>query len=173
MIGGIIFVSIPFKRESVSKASAVDRVNRLCTGFNSLQTGKCIQSRCVKRILRVSPGFNSLQTGKCIQSLFEKGICEIGQCFNSLQTGKCIQSLCNACPTTGYSVSIPFKRESVSKEVNYQGFLRNDQVSIPFKRESVSKAVAPDISEEVLSEVSIPFKRESVSKVYIKSEGGE
>ena len=61
-------------------------------------------------------------------------------------------------------VSIPFKRESVSKvdaivAAEELGF----DVSIPFKRESVSKvddtiAVVGEIS------VSIPFKRESVSK---------
>ena len=37
-------------------------------------------------------------------------------------------------------------------------------VSIPFKRESVSKAIIGDATEDEPDVVSIPFKRESVSK---------
>ena len=62
--------------------------------FNSLQTGKCIQ--------RKKTGVNQSQSRK--------------QSFNSLQTGKCIQS--KYMGISDYSsnrVSIPFKRESVSK----------------------------------------------------------
>ena len=36
-------------------------------------------------------GFNSLQTGKCIQSSSRRRLCPRKTCFNSLQTGKCIQ----------------------------------------------------------------------------------
>ena len=38
-------------------------------------------------------------------------------------------------------------------------------VSIPFKRESVSKDKKKEIESENFKNVSIPFKRESVSKV--------
>ena len=87
--------------------------------FNSLQTGKCIQS-ISRRVTRagVRTCFNSLQTGKCIQrwQLARKG----GQqkSFNSLQTGKCIQSITQRTSerhSLHSQVSIPFKRESVSK----------------------------------------------------------
>ena len=37
-------VSIPFKRESVSKAFTIAKKSVFISGFNSLQTGKCIQS---------------------------------------------------------------------------------------------------------------------------------
>ena len=39
-------------------------------------------------------------------------------------------------------------------------------VSIPFKRESLSKEdFEIEVSQEILNRVSIPFKRESLSKV--------
>ena len=87
-----------------------------------------------------------------------------------------------------YPVSIPFKRESLSKVITlfftitllefqfpsngkaypkvwiWNELFGNQQVSIPFKRESLSKAY--DLSQgHFASYVSIPFKRESLSKV--------
>ena len=87
--------------------------------FNSLQTGKCIQSKAVERSLKelgvefqfpsngkvypkaininlassLDQSFNSLQTGKCIQRLRARIRRKNHTCFNSLQTGKCIQSV--------------------------------------------------------------------------------
>ena len=61
--------------------------------------------------------FNSLQTGKCIQSHKERGSLEYDYCFNSLQTGKCIQRLQLTVLSKPTLVSIPFKRESVSKAI--------------------------------------------------------
>ena len=66
-------VSIPFKRESLSKDEVV--YERLFIGknvrFNSLQTGKPIQSHAraedVVRLTDDPTSFNSLQTGKPIQ----------------------------------------------------------------------------------------------------------
>ena len=71
-------------------------------------------------------------------------------------------------PTAGPSlhVSIPFKRESISKE----GRLRKRCiqttyfVSIPFKRESISKGGDSQDIASGIDRVSIPFKRESISK---------
>ena len=65
-------------------------------------------------------------------------------CFNSLQTGKPIQRNCN---------------ESWRS--------RRKPVSIPFKRESLSKAELRQIIDS-LARVSIPFKRESLSKVCVR-----
>ena len=66
------------------------------------------------------------------------------------------------------TVSIPFKRESVSKELIPWQKSRQRltvPVSIPFKRESVSKEELENLEKEYWNEpVSIPFKRESVSK---------
>ena len=134
-------VSIPFKRESVFRVNGIRRTDEVFYfGFNSLQTGKCIQ--------RKSPWqdeknyklcFNSLQTGKCIQSLNKK--CESGELkFQFPSNGK-VYSETGRVGThaTLETVSIPFKRESVFR-VNstlqiYR--IRESQVSIPFKRESV------------------------------------
>ena len=115
------WVSIPFKRESVSKEE-----NRTTTSsamyverFNSLQTGKCIQSRGFVKFIGAVKAFQFPSNGKVspksamvadvwdsIQYVsipfkresVSKGI-DLGQklasknSFNSLQTGKCLQSL--------------------------------------------------------------------------------
>ena len=87
-------VSIPFKRESVSKdPPIVVQLKPLAESFNSLQTGKCIQS-----------------SGEFPPNLTTR------ESFNSLQTGKCIQRTEEMLWAIRVLVSIPFKRESVSKE---------------------------------------------------------
>ena len=94
--------------------------NFIVFGFNSLQTGKWIQSILMGSIRDglASSRFNSLQTGKWIQSLsiFLKKRIEKG--FNSLQTGKWIQSRRYSQYSQGSRnyVSIPFKRESGFRE---------------------------------------------------------
>ena len=136
-------VSIPFKRESVSKAGSVLEAYTII-GFNSLQTGKRIQSRKRawgihnhrfqfpsngKAYPKFTPPvwyasglnrFNSLQTGKPIQrqQRSHPDSRDAGKSFNSLQTGKPIQSRWLVIGFLGNVVSfvsIPFKRESVSK----------------------------------------------------------
>ena len=65
------------------------------------------------------------------------------------------------------TVSIPFKRESISKVSLRCGtvVVESRVVSIPFKRESISKEASQwSLLIEVFKEVSIPFKRESISK---------
>ena len=87
--------------------------------------------------------------------------------FNSLQTGKRIQSSKYARGVRKRrDVSIPFKRESGSKEISRQRIkLGSITVSIPFKRESGSKGLFLYPTGFPCDCVSIPFKRESVSKV--------
>ena len=116
---GLDWVSIPFKRETISKGGTGIEVRHCVAGFNSLQTGNHIQSKT--RFLRkqnqqlfqfpsngkpypksTTPppkcelywvGFNSLQTGNHIQRLFQmnrfRSPCWFR--FNSLQTGNHIQ----------------------------------------------------------------------------------
>ena len=61
-------VSIPFKRESIYKvAIALALTLAFTMSFNSLQTGKHIQSKSMDLIHMEAVGFNSLQTGKHIQ----------------------------------------------------------------------------------------------------------
>ena len=85
--------------------------------------------------------------------------------FNSLQTGKRIQSDKLTQFATVPDVSIPFKRESVSKVVSHEVSqdISGSSVSIPFKRESVSKAeMVKVLSHELL------FQFPSNGKAYPK-----
>ena len=69
--------------------------------------------------------------------------------------------------SNGLPVSIPFKRESISKVMHYcnQATPIIQPVSIPFKRESISKVRCSILPPKTIKTVSIPFKRESISKV--------
>ena len=189
-------------------------------GFNSLQTGKPIQSHShfignddPETALFQFPSngkaypktnmdrtgtarflcFNSLQTGKPIQSSLKytwQGNCKTRFQFPS--NGKAYPKL-NATRICGKGrkVSIPFKRESLSKVMVPLfgcGIKEVETVSIPFKRESLSKEgtasgtktmtgsfnslqtgkpIQRNLSrfrKRFLRTVSIPFKRESLSK---------
>ena len=69
-----------------------------------------------------------------------------------------------------YNVSIPFKRESISKVAQSRAGIRGGmKVSIPFKRESISKAFREKFADADIT-VSIPFKRESISKAKAKDD---
>ena len=111
-------VSIPFKREGVSKAAVIDDLLLSTSdGFNSLQTGRCIQSDGEQYTVQYNgKKFQFPSNGK----VYPKGAClgsspgQKGQRFNSLQTGRCIQSQTQR-PKIRIIVSIPFKREGVSK----------------------------------------------------------
>ena len=114
--------------------------------FNSLQTGKCIQSPVAKRHTHTqTKGFQFPSNGK----VYPK--------FSFLAIFMVV-----------FLVSIPFKRESVSKvlftilSVKYSS---GHGVSIPFKRESVSKG---DTEEEVNGISSYSFQFPSNGKVYPK-----
>ena len=95
--------------------------DRICWKFQFPSNGKAYPKFALLGVmLFISPCFNSLQTGKRIQrkewfmawnmNYFTSG-------FNSLQTGKRIQRLWNPQKQKKPPcwVSIPFKRESVSK----------------------------------------------------------
>ena len=87
-------VSIPFKRESVSKGCTMARpLFQDQKRFHSLQTGKRITRKlCPKSHRQRAKSFHSLQTGKRITS-------------DALETAH----------RYNFEVSIPFKRESVSQ----------------------------------------------------------
>ena len=89
--------------------------------------------------------------------------------FNSLQTGKCIQSDGIMAIADQGGVSIPFKRESVFKEILY--IIRLGNVSLfqfPSNGKVYSK-VAKVLRQRFEKEVSIPFKRESVFKEAVRA----
>ena len=91
----MFYVSIPFKRESLSKATANPiATNGAEIAFQFPSNGKAYPKTHLHWKNRYSQSFNSLQTGKQIQSVYEdtpNAAEVIG--FNSLQTGKQIQSL--------------------------------------------------------------------------------
>ena len=135
-------VSIPFKRESVSKVKVLPITTLDGSCFNSLQTGKCIQScfgicRSGKLIKFQFPSngkvypkiektrsrqnsayaiqFQFPSNGKVYPKSTSIRTVWLSNSFNSLQTGKCIQRIIMIRYSITHIVSIPFKRESVSK----------------------------------------------------------
>ena len=89
-------VSIPFKRESVSQADEVGQAgagDRIC--FNSLQTGKCISSTLRPYCITLSEKFQFPSNGKVYLKLWLPFTHHDNPAlvgFHSLQTGKCISS---------------------------------------------------------------------------------
>ena len=156
---------IPFKRESVFRGELCNRwQGHEC--FNSLQTGKCIQSPVHSSGLSSVPVcFNSLQTGKCIQrrKFLIMRLSWEGKCFNSLQTGKCIQRDPSTSTKKPLSiVSIPFKRESVFRENQHVLYSALDRFQFPSNGKVYSEVSSKLGRLTGLDKVSIPFKRESV-----------
>ena len=91
--------------------------------FNSLQTGRCIQSSEVTGLRQddLSVGFQFPSNGKVYPKIAGQEDLDANDaepCFNSLQTGRCIQScaLHSVRSADLKLVSIPFKREGVSKD---------------------------------------------------------
>ena len=85
--------------------------------------------------------------------------------FYSLQTGRRFQtSVEGLIERLGQLVSIPFKREGVSKHDEAEAWLDRKHVSIPFHREGVSKLTDLTGKDVEAADVSIPFHREGVSK---------
>ena len=165
-------VSIPFKRESVSKASVLNRPHPVeSQKFQFPSNGKVYPKFHQYAEKRNTVEFQFPSNGKVYPKTM-KGTRPLSnpESFNSLQTGKCIQrTICNDCVSFVCNVSIPFKRESVSKGKFYGLKLRfTVTVSIPFKRESVSKVSRTRRRIRKQNQVSIPFKRESVSKAVIR-----
>ena len=163
-------VSIPFKRESVFKALAIELIRcHRDTGFQFPSNGKVYSKKTIldhsgRMTVRC---FNSLQTGKCIQRGIRKNtktskpnkfqfpsngkvysksnlrtiFSTSRSGFNSLQTGKCIQSLRHSHPKNRSLIC--FNSLQTGK------CIQSHQKSLQLR---VSVAV------------SIPFKRESVFK---------
>ena len=88
-----LLVSIPFKRESVFRV-AHGSLPGMMLSFNSLQTGKCIQS--IPKVIKSDPTIDQVSIPFKRESVFRVFLLQFTsldrKCFNSLQTGKCIQS---------------------------------------------------------------------------------
>ena len=115
-------VSIPFKRESISKGIAA--------------------AHNVKK----EPSFNSLQTGKHIQSLqiWERWPCSVGE-FQFPSNGKAYPKKGGVPPQAFIDILRAFQFPSNGKaypKPSYRAVSNKmNGVSIPFKRESISKAM--------------------------------
>ena len=167
---GGVGVSIPFKRESVFKELQRQIVYEfyILDSFNSLQTGKRIQSStCILYIIYmyilVSIPFKRESVFKewwyyCYGRLFRRvsipfkreSVFKVGRTicsspashlsFNSLQTGKCIQSLLGIrYNPMKRKFQFPSNGKVYSKQESDNGTPKQINVSIPFKRESVFK----------------------------------
>ena len=170
---GTRIVSIPFKRESLSKGRIRELVKSTeGKGFNSLQTGKPIQ--------RIGTKSNATSTtivlfqfpsnGKAYPKPLGKSPWKIGKTFQFPSNGK-------AYPKSRYSrtavqrrvrVSIPFKRESLSKANHHESPNRaswEKEFQFPSNGKAYPKVLWWMHRPLRIRHVSIPFKRESLSKV--------
>ena len=136
-------VSIPFKRESVSKGIKYTDETEPLNSFNSLQTGKRIQRRLTQRsIPRWILWFQFPSNGKAYPKVLPRTYPRSGE----------------------ESVSIPFKRESVSKVRSFDEGAIKTKFQFPSNGKAYPKGNLGGKSG-CREQVSIPFKRESVSKV--------
>ena len=186
------WVSIPFKREGISKDDPLRIVASCHVVFQFPSNGKAYPKKGeIINHHQVEKVFQFPSNGKAYpkQTLRDQVI-DTYHCFNSLQTGKHIQRHIfmstflremfqfpsNGKPYTKrgwktvranrvYNVSIPFKRENISKAKILSPAARKGSVSIPFKRENISKGKGI-LFTLLLILVSIPFKRESIYKDY-------
>ncbi len=110
-------VSIPFKRESLSKGRTTGSRSAESICFHSLQTGTRRQSSSPHAPQSTHYSFHSLQTRKGRQREFTTDE------YNRLKS----------------KVSIPFKRERGDKEKPRLERYQPNRVSIPFKRERGDK----------------------------------
>ena len=85
-------VSIPFKREGTFRRSNFFR-NHEHNMFQFPSNGKAHSDTLQTRTTRTSSSFNSLQTGRHIQTWRSMHGVDEGSCFNSLQTGRHIQTI--------------------------------------------------------------------------------
>ena len=134
-----VWVSIPFKREGTWKPSFV--VDYRCWWFtlcfNSLQTGRHVETD--ESVINYSheDRFHSLQTGRHVETFRATVTEDLELGFQFPSNGKA-RGNHNSGETkrNGFGVSIPFKREGTWKPTNPEMRQRYlDQVSIPFKRE--------------------------------------
>ena len=161
-------VSIPFKRESGSKVNG-HHIGLLAPNkFQFPSNGKADPKTLLPvshRMRHQRLGFNSLQTGKRIQRQKKSGGTVISLCFNSLQTGKRIQSSRGIGAEYGKNkFQFPSNGKAYPKVYPERITINDKTVSIPFKRESGSK----DLQYRSLQSPLIKFQFPSNGKAYPK-----
>ena len=134
------YVSIPFKRESVSQASLSGDVG-LAREFQFPSNGKAYHKLNLEKQTLPNRSFNSLQTGKRITSLAKSPIWERFQKFQFPSNGKAYHKAKTAKRQQTTQVRFQFPSNGKAYHKNSKIGLRaeDDNVSIPFKRESVSQ----------------------------------
>ena len=135
--------------------------------FNSLQTGKYIQRSRMLISTRIRGRFQFPSNGKVYPKKTTSFRTEhnFTNSFNSLQTGKYIQSSKpEIVRIADVNVSIPFKRESISKVPNKKITEKIIMFQFPSNGKVYPKKVAAETARLPTVNVSIPFKRESISK---------
>ena len=192
-----ITVSIPFKRESLSKDYFLIRTEwyKLC--FNSLQTGKPIQSEIFWHPHRLLHPFQFPSNGKAYPkentAAGKRALLDFKFQFPS--NGKAYPKKTRVATESdeiGDWVSIPFKRESLSKDSEVENAFKASEFQFPSNGKAYPKEKAevkelletiekfqfpsngkayPKVGTRIgyMADrhfVSIPFKRESLSKGY-------
>ena len=166
-------VSIPFKRESLSKAKDDHGID--AQGYFvsiPFKRVKPIQSVFVAAGCGSDESFNSLQTGKPIQSWWQNGSATAQgptATFQFPSNGESLSKVClfNPFRRDCHWVSIPFKRESLSKgrltmDIRPENF--DECFNSPSNGKAYPKSKLKRVYNVTRSKVSIPFKRESLSK---------
>ena len=126
-------VSIPFKREGTWKDITQECcLHALLPKFQFPSNGKVHGKKGRTSDNQEKNSFNSLQTGRYMESGVLTVKSEWPCCFNSLQTGRSMES--KYCPIvgSGVRVSIPFKREGAWKGSEYQCIHRQNPFEFQF-----------------------------------------
>ena len=127
-----------------------------------------VKTKHLNFTMRMS-GFNSLQTGRHIQTQSQKSTRRISAGFQFPSNGKAhsdCQCLCRKRDCVLHGVSIPFKREGTFRQCNLVFVCCfYDFVSIPFKREGTFRQQAIPPNSAIRDRVSIPFKREGTFRL--------
>ena len=161
-------VSIPFKRESLSKDVRSDHNQRSGKRFQFPSNGKVYpKTRSGTQLTMKHKGFNSLQTGKPIQSERASEVEKILiRMFQFPSNGKAYPKVLEGekrCEKIW--VSIPFKRESLSKVDRYDAYIKLLEFQFPSNGKAYPKT-QPLIS---LRNCSIKFQFPSNGKAYPKT----
>ena len=160
-------VSIPFKRESISKVMisiSIHEAEHIMFPFPS--NGKAYPKEmeefcCLSRI----DTFPFPSNGKAYPKVSTILHYTHTRSFHSLQTGKHIQSSLSQDACSAAGVSIPFKRESISKEEYFWASSTSLVFPFPSNGKAYPKFKWQKANAYLVTYVSIPFKRESISKV--------
>ena len=113
------FVSIPFKRERTFRHGMKMRTSQFQNRFDSLQTGKDIQTVLGFLGDNEIVAFRFPSNGKAHSDRISKVLQYLIYCFDSLQTGKDIQTAILFTFAMFVTVSIPFKRERTFRQTPF------------------------------------------------------